>query len=65
MNKLILYQDEEGSEYVVLCTSMDFHDTLLEDGKTKVIQSIDIEEDLTAWPTDRPLSSDFKEEGES
>ncbi len=59
MNKLILYEDEEGSEFVVLCTDMDYHDTILEDGNTKVTQSIDLEHDLTAWPTNRPLSQDF------
>ncbi len=56
MNKLILYEDKEGNEFIALCTDRDFHDDILEDGSTKVIQSIDIEDDLTAWPTNRPLS---------
>ena len=57
MNKLVLYTDEEGSEFVVLCTSQDYYDEIVADAKT--IQSIDIEEDLTDYPTDRPLSADF------
>ena len=59
MNKLILYEDEEGNEFVILCDDMDYHDTILEDGTTKVIETIDIKENLTAWPTNRPLSQDF------
>ena len=57
MNKLVLYTDEVGSEFVVLCTSQDYYDEIVAGAKT--IQSIDIEEDLIAWPTNRPLSADF------
>lgn len=57
MNKLVLYNDEEGSEYVCLCTDQEFYDELEKDNK--VVGSIDIDEDLTIWPTNRPLSADF------
>ena len=57
MNKLILYEDESGSEYVILCISQEYYDEMLVDVKIK--EEIDIEEDLTSWPTNRPLSQDF------
>jgi len=57
MNKLILYNDEEGSEFVVLCTDQEYYDGIK--GEAKVAEEIDIEQDLTAWPTNRPLLQDF------
>lgn len=57
MNKLILYNDETGSEYVILCTDQEYYNEIVNGGK--IIESIDIEEDLTSWPTNRPLSQDF------
>ena len=57
MNKLILFEDDEGNEYVALCTNQEYYDGLVAD--TKVMQEIDIEGDLTPFPTDRPLSQDF------
>lgn len=57
MNKLILFEDDEGNEYVALCTSQEYYDGLVAD--TKIMQDIDIEGDLTSFPTDRPLSQDF------
>ena len=57
MNKLILFEDDEGNEYVALCTNQEYYESLVAD--TKVMQEIDIEGDLTPFPTDRPLSQDF------
>lgn len=57
MNKLVLYTDEGGSEFVVLCTDQEYYDEIVAGAKT--IQSIDIGEDLTDYPTNRPLSADF------
>ncbi len=57
MNKIILYNDEEGTEFVCLCTNQEYYDELVKD--IKIIDEIDVEQDLTSWPTDRPLSADF------
>ena len=57
MNKLILYEDEECNVYVIICTDKEYYDEEL--ANVKIIRSIDIEEDLTVWPTNRPLSADF------
>ena len=60
MNKLILYEDLEGNEMVLLCVDQDFYDRVFkEDDGVTIKEEIDLEEDLAAWPTNRPLSADF------
>jgi len=60
MNKLILYEDLEGNEMVLLCVDQDFYDRVFkEDDGVTIKEEIDLEEDLIAWPTNRPLSVDF------
>ena len=60
MNRLILYRDLEESELVLLCTSQSFYDGVFKtEPKVKIVEEIDLKEDLSAWPTNRPLSADF------
>ena len=57
MKKLVLFRDDESSEFVALCDNQEYLDNLREDAE--VIATIDIEGDLGPWPTNRPLSADF------
>lgn len=59
MNKLILYEDLEGHEIVLLCVDQDFYDGVFKDDGVTIKEEIDIEDDLAAWPTNRPLTADF------
>ena len=57
MNKLVLFKDDTGAEYIMLCVTQEYYDEATENAE--VIETIDIEESLTSWPTNRPLSADF------
>lgn len=60
MNKLILYEDLEGNEMVLLCVDQAFYDSVFKsEDKVTIKEEIDLEADLIAWPTNRPLSADF------
>ncbi len=61
MNKLILYTDQEGDEMVMLCTEEDFYKAVFKDkdDTVEINEEIDIDDDLIAWPTNRPLTANF------
>ena len=60
MNKLILYEDLDGNEMILLCVDQGFYDGVFKsEPKVKIIEEINLEQDLTAWPTNRALSADF------
>jgi len=42
---------------VLLCVDQGFYDRVFDD--LEVIEEIDLEANLAAWPTNRPLSADF------
>ena len=60
MNNLILYEDLDGNEMVILCVNQGFYDGVFKtEPKVKIIEEIELEENLTAWPTNRVLSANF------
>ena len=54
--KLALFEDDEGLEFVMIA-SEDYYTEVEPD--VKVLRVVDLEGDLTDWPTNRPLSADF------
>lgn len=61
MQKLIVYEDLDGNELVLICTSEDFYRGVFGDGEVKVVDEIIIDEDydLSSFPTNRSLTADF------
>lgn len=59
MNRIILYEDEGGQEFVILCTSQGYYDEIFGQGGIIAKDAFDIEHDVSLWPTNRPLTDDF------
>ncbi len=60
MNKLILYEDLEGNKMVLLCVDKNFYNGVFNsEDNVKIVEEIDLEADLSAWPTNRSLTADF------
>ena len=60
MNRLILYRDLEENELVLLCTSQSFYDGVFKtEPRIEVVKEIDIDGDLTDFPTNCSLTADF------
>ena len=60
MKKLILYEDLDGNEMLLLCVDQNFYDGIFNsEDNAKIVEEIDLEADLSAWPTNRPLTADF------
>ena len=56
MAKLNLYEDNKGYEFVVIITDKEFEDMCNID--YRLVNSVEIKEDMTLWPTDRFLVQD-------
>ena len=60
MKKLVLYEDLDGNELVLICADEGFYKRVFKgDDAVTITDEVDIDTDLTGWPTNRPLSPDF------
>lgn len=60
MQKLIIYNDLEGTPLVLICTKEDFYNAVFKgEDSVEIVKEIDIEGDLSLFPTNRPLLVDF------
>ena len=52
--KLVLYEDENGNEYVSIITSPEFEKEMNDDG-LKMVNFTNLDGDFITWPSDRLL----------
>lgn len=58
MAKLNRYMDKEGREYIAIITEDSYEEELAEGGDLELMDSIEIDEDMSYWPTDRILKQE-------